>query len=115
MEPFNAGVAYSNNGIFPSCDCADRGQLSDPSPILVVFFEWCRGGLLGCVVRQLLGGDSLMARKTNAEERAEILSTPIARVAPIPREQFVSSGSTQINLAFSGRPNEGIPMGTYLY
>lgn len=56
-----------------------------------------------------------MKSKAEADKRAEILSTPIVRVAPIPREDFVSTGCTQLNLAFSGKPNEGIPKGTYLY
>lgn len=57
------------------------------------------------------------AKKTTsrADEIEKRLTTPVARVAPIPPEDFVSTGSTQLNLAFTGSPTRGVPKGCYLY
>lgn len=55
-----------------------------------------------------------MPRET-AEQKAERLTTPVPRKPSIPPENFLSSGSTVMNLAFSGHRNLGIPKGAYLY
>lgn len=58
-----------------------------------------------------------MAKKTKtaADDTAERLTTPIPRTPPIPPTDFLSTGITLMNCAFSGHPERGVPKGTYLY
>ena len=53
-----------------------------------------------------------MASKT--DKIAAALSTPTPRVPAIPDRDLLSTGCTLLNMAFSGRPNGGVPKGTYL-
>lgn len=53
--------------------------------------------------------------KSNADALADRLTTPVPRVPPIPPEDFLSTGCTQLNLAFTGHPDRGVPKGTFLY
>jgi RecA/RadA recombinase len=53
--------------------------------------------------------------KSKAAELAEVLTTPVPRIPAIPTEDFLSTGCTLMDLAFSGRPRCGVPKGTYLY
>ncbi len=53
--------------------------------------------------------------KSKTDEIADRLTTPVPRVSPIPPEDFLSTGSTLINLALSGHPDRGVPTGTFLY
>ena len=56
-----------------------------------------------------------MARKSNAQRLADRLTTPIPRVKPTPADDFLSTGCTLLNMAFTGHPDRGIPKGGYLY
>lgn len=53
--------------------------------------------------------------KPSADALAAELTTPVPRVPAIPDEDYLSTGSTLMNLAFSGRPRCGISKGTYFY
>lgn len=53
--------------------------------------------------------------KSEADEIAERLTTPVPRVPPVPPEDFLSTGSTMLNVALSGHADRGVPAGTYLY
>lgn len=50
-----------------------------------------------------------------SDDIADELSTPVARVPHIPKEDFLSTGCTLMDLAFSGRVGCGVPVGSYLY
>ena len=52
-----------------------------------------------------------MSKKDLGDE----LSAPVPRVPAIPNEDFLSTGCTLLDLAFSGRPRCGVPKGNYLY
>ena len=52
--------------------------------------------------------------KSKADAIAERLTTPVPRTSAIPPEDFLSTGSTLLNLAFTGHPDRGVPKGTFL-
>lgn len=54
-------------------------------------------------------------KKTKGEAVADRLSAKTPRTQPIPPGDFLSTGCTLLNLAFSGHPDRGVPKGTYLY
>ncbi len=54
-------------------------------------------------------------KPTPAADLATELSTPVARVPHIPAEDFLSTGCTLMDLAFSRRVRCGVPKGNYLY
>jgi RecA/RadA recombinase len=62
-----------------------------------------------------------MARKRStkkaeeAEATAEVLTSDPPRLEAIKQEDLLSTGSTLLNMAFSGRPGGGVPKGKYLY
>ena len=51
----------------------------------------------------------------HSEEIERRLGTPTPRVPPVPPSDLLSTGCTLLNMAFSGRPDGGVPKGTYLY
>lgn len=53
--------------------------------------------------------------KSAAERTADRLTAAAPRVAPVPPEDFLSTGCTLMNMAFSGHPDRGVPKGTYWY
>lgn len=53
--------------------------------------------------------------KSKTDKIAEALSTPTPRVPAIPDKDLLSTGCTLLNMAFSGRPNGGIPKGCYVH
>lgn len=55
------------------------------------------------------------APKSAAEQLADRLTTKTERVPPIPPDDFLSTGCTLLNLAFTGHPDRGVPKGNYLY
>lgn len=56
-----------------------------------------------------------MADQSKFEALGDALTTPVERVPAIPFEDFLSTGCTLMDLAFSGRPRCGVPKGAYLY
>ena len=52
--------------------------------------------------------------KDETEELAEALSATTPRVPPPIEADLLSTGSTLLNLAFSGSPRGGVPKGTFL-
>ena len=54
-----------------------------------------------------------MSKKS--DDLAESLTTAVPRVPAIPVEDFLSTGCTLMDLAFSGRLKCGVPKGNYLY
>src|SRR5579863_1467196 len=52
--------------------------------------------------------------EAEVEALADMLSTPVPRVEFIPDSSMLSADCTLLNLAFSGRPNVGIPKGNYV-
>jgi RecA/RadA recombinase len=52
---------------------------------------------------------------SKADDLEQQLTAPVARVPAIPKEDFLSTGCTLLDLAFSGRVGCGVPKGNYLY
>lgn len=54
--------------------------------------------------------------KSKAEQTAARLAAPRGPlVRPVADDEMLSTGCTLLNMALSGRPNVGVPKGTYLY
>lgn len=53
--------------------------------------------------------------KSETEAMADALTADAPRVPPLVEADLLSTGSTLLNLAFTGSPRGGVPKGTYLY
>lgn len=55
-----------------------------------------------------------MARRSKADRIADELSAYVPRIEAPPPQDFLSTGCTLMNLAFSGHPQRGVPKSNYL-